>query len=120
MFVAVRLPVELAYSLLVSAFLVWSNTRGLRSLGAAGGTLGICLLIAVSQALAAGSFPPRQIEFWVLFVCVPSVAVFLVSRLSGLQARPWRLVLLGPLSFTMALVAAMVTYNILFASSRSR
>jgi hypothetical protein len=92
-------------------------------LGTAGGTLSVCLAVAVIRFLASPSelLSRQAVQHWVLFACVPSAVVFAVSRLGVLQARPWRLLIVGPLSFVVAATAVMVTYNnTLFASGRSR
>jgi type IV secretory pathway VirB2 component (pilin) len=43
--------------------------------------------------------------------------VLALSRSSSMTARPWLLLLLGPLAFVVAVVGVMVAYNVLFASS---
>ena len=119
---SISLPFLMGYSLAVSTALIWLNMRGTGIVGAAGGTLLVCIAIAVIQSVAFGSVPlTRQaVQYWGLFVLLPSAVVFAVSRVGLLQARPWSLLFLGPLTFVVAVTAVMVTYNILFASARSQ
>lgn len=120
--ISISLPFLIGCSLAVSAVLIWLNMRGAGILGAAGGTLVVCIAIAVIQSVAFGSVPlTRQaVQYWGLFVFLPSAVVFAVARVAILQARPWSLLFVGPLTFVVAVTAVMVTYNILFASGRSQ
>jgi len=120
--IGVSLPFLIGYSLAVSAVLIWLNMRGSGVLAAAGGTMAACVAIAVIQSVAFGSMPVTRpaVQYWGLFVFLPSAVVFVVSRVGILQARPWALLFLGPLTFVVAVTAVMVTYNILFASGRSQ
>ena len=107
---------------MVTSALIWLNIRGAGILEAAGGTLVVCVAIAVIQSVAVRSvsFARQAVQYWGLFVFLPSVVVFGVSRVGVLQARPWGLLLLGPLAFVVAAAAVMVAHNMLFASSRSQ
>jgi hypothetical protein len=120
--IAISLPFLIGYSLAVSAVLIWLNVRGAGVLSAAGGTVVACVAIAVIQSIAFGSVPLTRpgVQYWGVFVLLPSAAVLAVSRIGILQARPWALLFLGPLTFVVAVTAVMVTYNILFASGRSQ
>jgi hypothetical protein len=122
MMISISLPFLIGYSLAVSAALIWLNLRGEGMLGAAGGTLVVCIAIAVIQSLAFGSVPQTRqaVQYWGLFVLLPSAVVFAVSRAGILRTHPWSLLLLGPLTFVVAVTTVMVTYNILFASARSQ
>lgn len=120
--ISISLPYLIGYSLAVSAANIWLNLRHAGILGAAGGTLVVCIAIAVIQSVAFGSVQLTKdaVRGWVLFVLLPSAVVVVVSRAGFLQARPWALLFLGPLTFLVAVTAVMITYNILFASGRSQ
>lgn len=108
----------IVYSIAVSAGLTWLNMRGIGILGAAAGTVVVCVVIALLEMGAFGSPSRGAAEYWWLFVLLPSAVVFAVSRLGILQRRAWGLLLLGPLTFVVAVIAVMVVYNILFATVR--
>ena len=118
---SVSLPFLMGYSLAVTAALVWLNRRGAGILGAAGGTLMLCIALGLVQSVAFWSSPlaKQAIQSWALFVVLPSAFVFAVSRLGIVQARPWGFLFLGPLTFVVAVILVTVVYNVLFASSRS-
>ena len=118
----VSLPLLVVDALFVSAVLIWLNGRGVGPVGAFAGTLAACAAVAAIQFFAFGlaTLSRQGLQSWLLFVVVPSGAVFAASRVSVLQTRPALLFLLGPISFVTAVVVVMVTYNILFASSHSR
>jgi hypothetical protein len=120
--IGISLPLLIGYSLAVSAALIWVNLRGAGILAAAGGTLVVSLVVAVIQSVALGSLPlTRQaVQYWGLFVLLPSAVVFAVSRAGFLVARPWALVFVGPITFIVVVTAVMVTYNVLFVSGRSQ
>src|SRR5262245_27994126 len=121
MMISISLPFLMGYSLAVSAALIWLNLGGSGSLGAAGMTVVCCIAIAGIRAVAFGSasLTRRALQSWGLFVLTPSAVVFAVSRVALLQSRPWSLLFLGPLTFVVAVMTVMVSYNILFASARS-
>ena len=116
---SLSLPFLIGYSLAVTTALIWLNSRGTGILWAAGWTLLGCVAILLIQSVAFGAVPVTKqvIHFWGLFVFLPSAVLMAVSRLGIVQARPWSLLLLGPLTFVVAVTAMMVAYNVLFASS---
>jgi hypothetical protein len=117
--IGLSLPLLVVYPLFISAVLIWLNRRGVGAVGAAAGTLAVCVAVSLIQFFALGpaTLSRQAVQLWLLFVCVPSAVVFGVSRFGVLQARPGWLLCLGPISFVMAVVVVMVTYNILLASS---
>ena len=116
---AISLQILVIYALTVTLALIWLNVRHTGSLSAAGWTLIVCVAIAIAQFAAFGpSRPSRQdLQFWLLFVVIPAVVVYGVSRRKALRRRPWWLLLVGPLCFIVTVVAVMVLYNILFSSN---
>ena len=122
MMIAISLPLIAAYSLVVSGALVWLRKSGVAAIPSAVITLAICLAIGAVQVLAARSAPLSKLVFsvWGLSVLAPSAVVFAVSRLNLVRARPWSLLLLGPVSFVVGMVVAMTVYNILFVSGRQQ
>jgi hypothetical protein len=116
---SISIEILLIYALAVSLALVWLNSRKTGSLAAAGWTLTVCVAIGVAQFAAFGLLRPsrQDLQFWLLFVVIPAVAVYSVSRLKKLRRRPWWLLLVGPLCFIATVLAVMVGYNILFSSS---
>jgi hypothetical protein len=114
----ISLQILLVYALTVSLALIWLNVRKTGPLAAAGWTITVCVAIAIAQFAASGtSTPSRQdLQFWLLFVMTPAVAVYGVSRRKVLRRRPWWLLLAGPISFVVTVVAVMVLYNIFFSS----
>jgi len=119
--VSLSLPHLLLYALLISGVLVWLNGRVVGTVASAGVLLAVCIVVAVVEALALGpATPTRQaIRLWLLFVCLPAAAVLAVSRLGFLNTRPWLLLLLGPISFVIALVVVTILHNLLIASPHS-
>lgn len=119
---SVSLPLLVVYSLFISGVLIWLNRRGVGTVGAAAGTLAVCVAIAVIQFFAFGpaTLSRQAVQQWLLFVLVPGAVVFAASRLSVLQNRPGWLLLLGPISFLIAVVVVITAHNILFASTPSR
>jgi len=118
---SVSLPYLIGYSLVVSAAIILLHMRGAGILAAAAGTLLVCIAIVIIHFVVFGSAPlTRQaVQYWGLFVLLPSAVVFAVSCVAILQARPWSLLLVGPVTFVFAATAVMIAYNILFASGRS-
>jgi hypothetical protein len=120
MMVAISLWVVLACALMVSSALVWLNKRSASALASAAETLAVCLAIAAFQFMGfrSGPLSTRFFNVWSLWVLAPSAVVFGVSRLPLVRARPWLLMLAGPVSFIVGLTVAMTAYNILLASGR--
>ncbi len=118
---SVSLPLLLIYSSLLSVILVLLNRRGVGAVGAAAATLLSCVIAEVVQFSAFGPLPSKQqaVQLWLLFVLVPGAVVFGASRLSLFQHRPWWLLPGGPVSFVVAVMFAMLAYNIFFGSSHA-
>jgi hypothetical protein len=85
----------------------------------AAAALAVCIAMVAVQAVVSGSMPLTRhtLQYVLLFLVVPSAVVLATSRMGLLQARPWSLLLAGPVAFLCAVTATMVTYNILFASA---
>jgi hypothetical protein len=119
--VSISLPLSVAYSLIISGALAWLNKtdRGL-SAGALV-TLAICVAIGLLQLWASRSAPvvPPFFSLWLLSVLAPGAAVFAVSVLPFVLARPWSLLLLGPLSFLIGMIVAMTFFNIQAGPNRT-
>jgi hypothetical protein len=120
--VAISLPVIVAYSLVLSGALVWTNKFGRGALANALVTLAPCVAIGLIHLLASRSAPASFPFFsaWALSVLVPSIGVFAVSVLPVARARPWSLMLLGPVSFLVGMIVSVTLFNILFGSGRSQ
>ncbi len=119
--VAISLPLLVAYALVVSGALVWVNKIGGGALAGAVVTLAVCVAIGLVQLWASRSTPvsPPFFRLWGLCVLAPSTAVFVVSVLPFVRARPGSLLLLGPISFLIGMMFAMTLFNIQSGSGRS-
>jgi hypothetical protein len=84
MAIAISLPLVVLQSLVVSAALVWLNRRGVEAVGAAVGTIAVCVGGLMVQLLFLGqaTLTRQAVMYWLLFVIVPSTAVFAASRAS--------------------------------------
>lgn len=82
---SLSLPLLVVYSLFVSAVLIWMNRRGVGPVGAAAGTLAVCVAVAVIQFFALGpaTLSRQALQHWLLFVVVPGAVVFAASRFSA-------------------------------------
>lgn len=100
---------EMAVISAVVAIVTWRQV-GFRA--AARATIGLAILIVGSNAVV---FPSPNVVRQLLvasFVIVPSAILLGASRLRWLAARPWTLLLLGPLAFEgsyLALCACAVS-----------
>ena len=114
------LPLLIMYSLVVSALLIWLNRRGVGPLGAVGGTVTVSLLVLLAGLFALGTarLSRQAVQQWVLFVLLPTAAIWAVSRLGSLQRRPWWLLLAGPVTCMFAIVCVAMAYNILTSNPR--
>ena len=108
-----------AHALIVSALLAWLNARGAGLGTAAGATLALLAAVWTASLLAPGALSWRAMQMRVLFDLVPSAVVLLVSRTDVLSIRPWLLLVVGPFAFIVATLAAMIVYNIIFATNRT-
>jgi len=113
--IAISLPFIVAYSLLVSGVLAGLNKTGIAAVASAAVTLAICLATGAVLWLETRNVPAaaRVFSLWSVSVLVPSAVVFGVSRLDFARARPWSLMLVGPLSFVVGMVVAMTAAGIL-------
>jgi hypothetical protein len=114
MMVAIMLPPLLLDSILISAVLIVLNRRGVGVAASGGATIATSLVLMMVQWIAYGAAGSvRQIlRSWLLWVLVPSAAVFALSRLGLFVGRPWLLLFLGPISFVVALVVVMIALNL--------
>jgi hypothetical protein len=122
MMVSVSVWFVLACALMVSSALAWLNRRSASALASAAATLAVSLGFAAFQFMAYRSapLPPRLFTLWILWVLAPSAAVFAVSRLLAFRARPWLLMLAGPVSFLVGLIVAMTVYGVFVGSGRPK
>ena len=117
---SISLPLLIAYGFLVSAALAWLNTRGVAMSGAAAATLIVSAAPWAITKVTSGGEPLswRTLQYWALFMAFPSAVVLLASRIGALQARPWWLLGIGPVTFIFATTAVMIVHNMLFANTR--
>ncbi len=115
---SVSLAHLVAGSLVVSTVLLWVNMHDVGIRGAAAAAAIACIAIIAIQSIVAGAVPLSKPVWraWALFLLAPTAVVILASRIGFLQAKPWMLLLVGPLAFLLAATALMIAYNILFAS----
>lgn len=119
---AVSLQFVVGYAVLVSAVVMWLNRRSPSAASTAGVLLALCIVIAVVHLLPRGlAMPARQaIQIWLVFVLLPTAAVWGLSRADFLVNRPWVLLLVGPIAFMMALIVFGTAFNAVFAARRLR
>jgi hypothetical protein len=116
--IAVSLEFVVGYALLASAVVMWLNHRRTSAVRSGAVLLALCLLIAGAHLFPRGhAMPTRQaIQLWLVFVLLPSATVWGVSRAEFLMIRPWLLLILGPITFIVALVVFGTAANVLFAT----
>ena len=114
--IAVSLQFVLGYALLASVVVMWLNRRGTGAAASGGVLLAVCILIAIAHLIPRGlTMPTRQaIQLWLVFVVLPSAAVWGASRAQFLMSRPSLLLLVGPITFVVALVVFATASNSLF------
>jgi hypothetical protein len=106
-------PFLAGYPLVLSALLAFLHTRRLGAVATGLGTLLLCVFVAMVPLAATPITITRQaLQFWTLFVLVPSAVVWAISCLDVFVPRPWMLMIVGPLSFVFSLLVVVVTYNI--------
>ena len=116
--VSVSLLHEVIYAFMVSAVLIWLQIRGVGIGGRIVTTLVACIAILAIQLFTSGHLVVSRlaIQVWLLFVLLPCMAVYAVSRMAWVPHHPLWLLLVGPLAFIVAVLLVMVAYNIAFAS----
>ena len=116
--IAVSLPFVLGYALLASVVVMWLNRRGASAVTSGGVLLAVCIVIAVAHVFPRGlAMSTRQaIQLWLVFVLLPSAAVWGVSRAQFLMIRPAWLLFVGPMTFIVALVVFATASNSLFTA----
>jgi hypothetical protein len=99
---------------LISAVLIVLNRRGVGVTVSGGATIAISLVLVMVQWLpfGAGGSVRQFLQSWLFLVLVPSAAVFALSRFRVFIDRPWLLLLLGPISFVVALVSVVIALNL--------
>jgi hypothetical protein len=110
--VSVSGPILIGYSLVLSAVLAWLHPRGAAASGT--GALAVCALLLILHIWPAprATIGNRGFQLWALLVLVPSTVVWAISCLGLLSTNPWLLMILGPISFAIALLMTMIFYNI--------
>jgi hypothetical protein len=116
------LPFLVLESLVISAVLVWLNKRGAGATRSALVTLAVCIAVAGVPLFSLASHAPRLqiVQVALLYSVVPAAVLFALSRLGAFRARPWLLLFAGPVACVVALVIAVIAYNIAFASNQPR
>ena len=116
--IAVSLQFVVGYALLASAIVMWLNRRGTSAVTSGGVLLALCIVIAVAHLFPRGlTISTRQaIQLWLVFVLLPSAAVWAVSRAEFLSIRPSLLLFVGPITFIVALVVFATASSVLFAT----
>src|SRR5688500_11244269 len=104
--VAVSVWFVLLCALMVSLALVWLNQRGASAVAGAAAIFAIGLGIGAFQFMEfrSASLLARLPGVWGVSVLLPSAAVCAGSRLHAFRARPWLLMLAGPLVFLAAMI----------------
>jgi hypothetical protein len=122
MVMSISLLPLLVHALIVSGALAWLNTRGVAMSRAAAATLIVSAAIWAITQVTFGGGPPswRDLQYWTLFVALPSAVVLLASRIGALQTRSWWLIAIGPVMFICATTVVIIVYNVLFANSRQQ
>ena len=114
MVIAVSIWLVLACGLLLSVLAFGLNARGVRVRTSALVMFAFCLAVGVFQGLRLETVSIAQsIAMWVGFVFLPAVAVFAISSIPALRLRPWLLLLVGPLSYFVAMFVAMTVVNVI-------
>jgi len=105
-------------SLLVSAILILLNKLKVGIVGSAAATIALCLILGLVEFrnLSIGAVIHKAIPFWFIFLCMPSAAVFGISRLGLLRHRAWLLLLAGPISFFITIVVVVTIFQRLILS----
>ena len=108
----------LAHSLLVSAILIILNRRRVGAAGSAAATIALCLFFALveSRNFSTAAAIRQVVQYWLIFLCVPSAVVFGLSRSGLLRRRAWLLLLAGPISFVLTVVVVISVLNMVFPS----
>jgi hypothetical protein len=112
---AVLLPPLLLNALVVSAILVILNRRGVGFARAAAVTAAATLVLVIVQWLSLGARGTvRQVlQYWLLWVLPPSAAILILTPTRAFVRHPWLLLLLGPISFMVALFFVTIAANLL-------
>jgi hypothetical protein len=120
--ISVSLPLLIGFAVIVSALSMWLNARGVGVGIEAGVILGICVAVDVWQGPALASTASRRmaIRMWLVFVLLPTAVVLGISRFGLLTTKPWFLLVLGPISFMVALIVVATVDAVLFGSRSSR
>jgi lysylphosphatidylglycerol synthetase-like protein (DUF2156 family) len=120
--ISVSLPFVVAYAVLVSTIVMWLNHRSTSAARTAAVLLALCLVIAFVQLLSRGlaMSAGQTIQMWLMFVLLPTAAVWGLSRADFLVKRPWLLLLVGPIAFVLALIVFTTALNVVFAAPRLR
>jgi hypothetical protein len=111
--VGVSGPKLIGYALVLSAVLAWLHPRG--AAASAAGALTACALLLIFDIWPAPrkTVSNRGFQLWALLVIIPTAVVWAVSSLGLLSTNPWLLMILGPMSFAIALLMTMISYNII-------
>ncbi len=110
---AMPTAVSLPSFILPSAVMTSAGLLALHRLGAGAGVSAAVLLAACAGggvALGVGTrnrLPDgRLLQLWALVLVVPASIVFVISRVVFLIARPWLLIVVGPIAFLLTVRAS--------------
>jgi hypothetical protein len=117
--VAVSLVSVVVYALVLCGVLVVFNLLGVGHLRAAVGTLAVCVAIEFAQAAIyrGGAFNRLTVQIWLVFVLIPGLAMFAVSRLELFRTGPFWLAAVGPVCYAVAVVVGAMLQGV-FATAR--
>ncbi|MGA2260545.1 MAG: hypothetical protein ABSH28_03810 [Acidobacteriota bacterium] len=115
---SINLVPLLGGSLLVSATLIIVSKRRVGVAGSAAAIIALCLVLAFVEFrdLSTGAAVRQAVQYWLIFLCVPSAVVFALSRSGLLRRRAWLLLLAGPISFVLTIVVVVSVLHMFFPS----
>ena len=118
--IAVSAPLLLAYSLVLSVVLWLSRSFGWSVPATLVMSLSLSSLPLAGLLLITGRSSPEffgrdhwtVLRLWLTLVLVPTMAVWLISRLSAFASRPWMLLIVAPLCFAVTSLVLIVLHNV--------
>jgi hypothetical protein len=111
---SILLPPLLLNALVVSVVLAILNRRGVGFTRSAAATAATTLVLVIVQWLSFGARGTvRQVlQYWLLWVLLPSAAILILAHRRAFVRHPWLLLLLGPISFVVALFFVTIAVNL--------
>ena len=112
MIIALSIDLVVGCGLLLSVLAFGLNARHVSAGRSALALLVFCLGAAVFQWLRLGTLSVgASIVMWLGFVFLPCAAVFAMSRIPAMRVKPWLLLLVGPLTYFVAIFAGLTLIN---------